>query len=68
MIDWKSTGGKWTLCHFGSVIALQRRNAFSRQSSSHSGSPFFAEMTRTMSSFSPGGIASASTSVTNPYL
>src|ERR1035441_214384 len=32
------------------------------------GSCFFAEIRRTMSSFKPGGAASASTSVTKPYL
>ena len=68
MMSWKSTGGKCTLCHFGSVMVCQTRNAFRRQSSSHSGSPFLAEMMRMMSSFSPGGTASASMSVTNPYL
>ena len=68
MMSWKSTGGKCTLCHRGSVIVCQTRNAFSRHSSSHSGSPFLAEMIRMMSSFSPGGTASASMSVTKPYL
>src|SRR5439155_7433739 len=37
-------------------------------SSSHSGSFLMAEMRRTTSSFRPGGSASASTSVTKPYL
>ena len=32
------------------------------------GSFFLAEISRTMSSFKPGGAASASTSVTKPYL
>ena len=68
MMFWKSTGGKCTLCHFGSVIVRQKRNAFRRHSSSHSGSPFLAEMTRMTSSFSPGGTASESMSVTKPYL
>ena len=68
MTSWKSTGGKCTLCHAGSVIVRQKRNAFRRHSSSQSGSPFLAEMIRTISSFSPGGTASASTSVTKPYL
>ncbi len=57
-----------TFCHVGSVIFCQARNAFSRQSSSHSGSFFLAEMSRTTSSFSPLGTMSCSTSVTNPYL
>src|SRR5438477_12129092 len=34
----------------------------------NSGSFFFREISRMMSSFSPGGAASASTSVTKPYL
>src|SRR5512140_137107 len=34
----------------------------------NSGSFFLAEMSRTISSFSPGGADSASTSVTKPYL
>src|SRR5688572_16565944 len=44
------------------------RNALSRHSSSHAGSFFLAEISRTTSSLSPFGISSASTSVTNPYL
>ena len=68
MMFWKSTGGKCTLCHAGSAIVCQKRNAFSRHSSSHSGSPFLSEMIRMISSFSPAGTASASISVTKPYL
>src|SRR6476659_811726 len=56
------------LCHVGSFIFCQTRNAFSRHSSSHSGSFFFAEIIRTTSSLRPFGISSASMSVTNPYL
>src|SRR5215208_3571209 len=52
----------------GSVILIQPRYALSRHSSSHSGSPFLAEIKRMMSSFSPLGAASASISVTKPYL
>src|SRR4029450_13235292 len=46
----------------------QTRKAFSRHSSSHSGSFFLAEIIRTMSSLRPRGTSSASMSVTNPYL
>ena len=52
----------------GSVILRHARNAASRQSRSHSGSPFLAEMKRTVSSLRPGGAVSASISVTKPYL
>src|SRR5215208_7992905 len=52
----------------GSVSLSQPRNALSRHSSSHSGSPFFAEMRRMMSSFRPLGAESDSISVTKPYL
>ena len=52
----------------GSVIFSQPRYALSRHSSSHSGSSFLAEMSRTMSSVSPCGMLSASMSVTKPYL
>src|SRR5215212_9648570 len=52
----------------GSVILSQPRYALSRHSSNHSGSPFLAEIRRMMSSFSPLGAASASISVTKPYL
>src|SRR6476619_6975243 len=46
----------------------QARNAFRRNSSSHSGSFFFAEIARTTSSLRPGGSVSDSMSVTKPYL
>ena len=39
-----------------------------RQSVSHVGSFFFAEMWRMVSSLKPGGVDSDSTSVTKPYL
>src|SRR6266480_5720273 len=52
----------------GSSIVSQCRYAFSRQSSSHLGSFFLAEMKRMISSFSPIGAESASISVTNPHL
>ena len=68
MMSWKSTGGNVTLCQAGAVIVCQKRKAFSRHSRSHSGSCFLAEISRMMSSFSPGGILSSSTSVTKPYL
>ena len=68
MMSWKSTGGNETLCHSGGVIVRQKRNAFSRHSSSHSGSSFLDEMRRMTSSFNPAGILSSSTSVTKPYL
>src|SRR6185295_18515416 len=45
----------------------QHRNAFNRHSNSHSGSFFFFEIRRTVSSVNPRGAASASTSVTKPY-
>jgi len=40
----------------------------SRHWSMNSGSCFLAEMTRTISSFSPGGIVSVSMSEVKPYL
>src|SRR5215213_4002752 len=55
-----------TLGQCGSFIVCQRRNALSRQSSSHSGSFFLAEMIRTVSSESPAAIVSASMSVSKP--
>ena len=61
-------GPYFTFAHVGSVIVSQWRNDFRRHSSSHSGSSFFAEMRRTMSSFNPGATVSASMSVTKPYL
>src|SRR3712207_4177668 len=53
---------------FGSVIVSHWRKALRRNSSIHSGSPFFSEMRRTVSSVSPLGITSDSMSVTKPYL
>src|SRR6188508_2784027 len=55
-----------TLGQCGSVIVCQRRNALRRQSSSHSGSFFLAEMIRTVSSESPAAIVSDSMSVSKP--
>src|SRR3954464_9821717 len=55
-----------TLGQCGSFIVCQRRNALSRQSSSHSGSFFLAEMIRTVSSVSPAAMVSASMSVSKP--
>ena len=54
--------------HFGSVIVSQWRYALSRHSSRNAGSPFFCEMSRMMSSFSPAGTTSESMDVSNPYL
>ena len=56
------------LCQAGSCIVSQLRYAFSRHSSSHSGSCFFAEISRTMSSLRPRGTSSCSMSVKKPYL
>src|SRR5918997_108415 len=53
---------------FGSVIFCHWRKALRRNSSIHSGSPFFSEMRRTVSSVRPRGIMSDSMSVTKPYL
>src|SRR5881227_1869864 len=53
---------------FGSDIFSQPRKALRRNSSIQSGSPFFSEMRRTVSSVSPLGITSDSMSVTKPYL
>src|SRR5580698_3086479 len=61
-------GGYFTNCQCGSFIVSQWRNALSRQSVSHCGSFFLAEIRRMMSSFKPGGADSVSTSVTKPYL
>src|SRR4051812_22642531 len=61
-------GSYLTFCQVGSFIASQMRYAFSRHSSSQSGSFFFLEISLTTSSFNPFGIVSASTSVTKPYL
>src|SRR6185369_8441006 len=60
------------LAHFGSASACsslaQWRYAFNRHSSSHSGSFFFADIVRTISSPRPGGTDSDSISLTKPYL
>src|SRR5437764_6809550 len=48
-------------------MVSHRRYALSRHSSMNSGSFFFAEIVRMMSSLSPAGTVSVSTSVTNPY-
>src|SRR5450759_4310602 len=58
--------GYVTRAHFGSVMVSQWRYAFSRHSSSHSGSPFLPEMRRTTSSERPAGMLSVSMSVTKP--
>src|SRR6266699_1765219 len=60
--------GKCSLAHLGSSSSSQRANASSRHASIHSGSFFWAEMKRTMSSDRPLGALSDSMSVTNPYL
>src|SRR5438094_3733903 len=59
-------GGWWTFAHAGSFIVSQCRKALSRHSSSHSGSPFLAEMRRMTSSLRPGATDSDSMSVTKP--
>src|SRR5688572_22256685 len=65
---WKSIGGYSSFGQWrGSVIVFQCLNALSRQSSSHCGSSFLAEMNRTVSSDSPGGTVSDSMSVSKPY-
>ena len=61
-------GPYFTFDQWGSGIFTQLRYALRRQSSIHSGSPFFAEMSRMTSSLKPGGTTSASMSVMNPYL
>src|SRR3954464_10242219 len=48
-------------------MVSHRRYALSRHSSMKAGSFFLVEMVRMMSSLSPGGTVSVSTSVTNPY-
>src|SRR5688572_22520515 len=58
--------GYLTLLQCGSVIDCQRRYALRRHSSMNGGSFFFAEIMRMMSSFSPRGTVSVSTSVTKP--
>ena len=62
----KSMGGNATCAQLGGVIARQRARAFKRQSVSQRGSPFFAEMKRTVSALNPGGKVSDSMSVTKP--
>src|SRR3954468_14958036 len=59
-------GSYLTFGQCGSGIDCQRRNAFRRHSSIHSGSCFFSEIARTTSSLRPGGNVSDSTSVTKP--
>ena len=54
--------------HLGCERVSQWRNAFKRNSSNQSGSPFSAEIWRTTSSLSPLGITVVAISVTNPYL
>jgi hypothetical protein len=61
-------GGYVTLAQFGSTISSQFRYALRRHSSIHSGSSFFSEMSRMVSSFSPFGARSDSMSVDQPYL
>ncbi len=51
----------------GASIVCHRRNAFSRQSSIHSGSFFLAEMKRTVSSVRPLGANSCSMSEEKPH-
>src|SRR5258708_27372172 len=68
MMSWRLIGGYLTFCQVGSFIVSQRRYAFRRHSSSHSGSFFFFEIRRTTSSLRPFGMVSLSTSVTKPYL
>src|SRR5271154_762760 len=60
--------GYFTRAQLGSSMFFQVAKAFSRQASSHSGSPFFSEISRTMSSFNPFGNSSIAISVVNPYL
>src|SRR3954467_1765891 len=67
-MSWELIGSYLTFCQVGSFIVSQTPNAFSRHSSSHSGSFFFCEIRRTTSSLSPFGIVSLSTSLTKPYL
>src|SRR5262249_33853027 len=52
----------------GSSIVSQWRYAFKRNSSIQSGSFFFPEIKRMVSSLRPRGIVSDSMSVTQPYL
>ena len=59
--------GTFSFAQSGASIVSQWRNAFRRHSSIHSGSPFFAEMKRTVSSFSPLGASSCSMSEEKPH-
>ena len=54
--------------HFGSLIVSQWRYALSRHSRRKAGSPFFCEISRMMSSFSPARTTSEAIVVSNPYL
>src|SRR5436190_9790167 len=68
-IFWKSISGYWKFGQAdGSCIFSQPRYAFRRNSSIHSGSFFFEEISRTVSSLKPFGMVSDSMSVTKPYL
>ena len=58
----------YTAAQRGSSMDCHALKARSRHSSSHSGSCFFLEMKRTMSSFSPLGANSISMSVSKPHL
>src|ERR1043166_1734291 len=61
-------GGYFACCQVGSFMVNQWRYARRRQLSMNSGSAFFPEMTRMISSLSPGGTVSVSMSETKPYL
>src|SRR3990170_5453262 len=54
--------------HVGSFMGSQFRYGRSRHSGSHSGSLFFREIIRTVSSFRPFGASSSSMSETKPCL
>ena len=60
-------GGILRCPQVGCSIVSQWRKAFRRNSSSHSGSPFFREMRRTTSSERPFSMMSVCTSVVKPY-
>src|SRR6476660_8535750 len=66
MMSWKSIFGYLTLGQCGSSIVSQCRYACSLNSSSHSGSFFFDEMSRIVSSLRPLGAVSDSISVLKP--
>src|SRR4029079_16555659 len=53
--EWSSSGTYFTFGQCGSFIVSQRRYALSRQSSSHSGSSFLAEINLITASLRPGG-------------